>query len=183
MFIDLTWPRVIRPPNVPIHNLDDDSLLSIFNLCRPNPFKVGEYGDVLLANRDQQCWWYKLVKVCRRWRHLILGSASHLSLCLVCSRGTPVAEMLAHPPPLPLIIDHDDENRDLTPEDEKGIMFALQHRARVRRICSFNSLPRASKNVAGRKSSYNDLRHVTSPTPPDSRAPMRLQGRGWHLAW
>ena len=40
--------------------------------------------------------------------------------------------MLAHSPPLPLIVDHDDEN--LTAEDEQGIMIALQHRDRVRRI-------------------------------------------------
>jgi hypothetical protein len=60
-------------------------------------------------------WWYKLVKVCRRWRYLILESASHLGLCLVCSPGTPVAEMLAHSPPLPLIILHNDKNHDLNP--------------------------------------------------------------------
>jgi hypothetical protein len=44
--------------------------------------------------------------------------------------------MLAHSPPaIPLIIDHfDDEYQDLTAEDEKGIILALQHRDRVRRI-------------------------------------------------
>ena len=72
------------------------------------------------------------MKVCRRWRYLILGSASHLSLRLVCSPGTPVAEMLAHSPPLPLIISYNAKNLDLTPEDERGIMLALKHRDRVR---------------------------------------------------
>jgi hypothetical protein len=43
--------------------------------------------------------------------------------------------MLADSPPLPLIIDHiDDEYDVLTPEDEEGIILALQHRDRVRRI-------------------------------------------------
>jgi hypothetical protein len=43
--------------------------------------------------------------------------------------------MLAHSPPVPLIIDHIDKEYDvLTPEDEEGIILALQHRDRVRRI-------------------------------------------------
>jgi hypothetical protein len=43
--------------------------------------------------------------------------------------------MLAHFPPLPLIIDHiDGEYHVLSPEDEEGIIFALRHRDRVRRI-------------------------------------------------
>ena len=86
------------------------------------------------VNWVEERWWYKLVKVCQRWRHLILGSASHLGLCLVCSRGTPVAAMLAHFPPLPLVIIYNDSSHDFTPEDEGGIMFALEHRDRVQRI-------------------------------------------------
>jgi len=43
----------------------------------------------------------------------------------------PVEDMLAHSPPLPLIIDHTD---DVSAEDEEGILLALQHRDRVRRI-------------------------------------------------
>ena len=42
--------------------------------------------------------------------------------------------MLAHSPPLPLIIDHVDKAREITAEDEEGIIFALQHPDRVRRI-------------------------------------------------
>ena len=74
------------------------------------------------------------MKVCRRWRHLILGTASYLGLCLVCTRGAPVADMLAHFPPLPLIIYHGDKDHDLTADEEEGIMFTLQRRDRVRRI-------------------------------------------------
>jgi hypothetical protein len=125
---------------VSIHSLDDDSLLSIFGLCRPNLFEE-DGGFIHWTNLVRERWWYELVKVCRRWRYLILGSASHLGLCLVCSRGTPVAEMLAHSPPLPLIINHDDNNHDLTPEDERGIMFALENRDRVQRICLGMSVP------------------------------------------
>ena len=78
--------------------------------------------------------WYKLAHVCQRWRNLIFGSASYLGLCLVCTKGTPVANMLAHSPPFPIIIDYPDKNSDITAEDEEGIMLALEQRGRVRRI-------------------------------------------------
>ncbi len=42
--------------------------------------------------------------------------------------------MLAHSPPLSLIIDYNDEHDALTAEDEKAIALALGHRDRVRRI-------------------------------------------------
>ena len=63
----------------------------------------------------------------------MLESASHLRLSLVCARGSPVADMLAHSP-LPLTIDHFDKDQDITAEDEEGIILALQHRDRVHRI-------------------------------------------------
>ena len=46
----------------------------------------------------------------------------------------PVAEMLAHYPPLPLVIDYADRDQDLTPEDEEGLKLALRHHDRVRRV-------------------------------------------------
>ena len=91
----------------------------------------GEWG--------RERWWYAPAQVCRRWRYLILGSASHLRLHLLCTYGTPVADMLAHSPPFPLIIDlpgvHSGiDGHDITAEDEERIMLALQHRERIRRI-------------------------------------------------
>jgi len=120
-----------------IHILDDDSLLSIFDLCRP----VLLDNDVVRNERileggkwGRERWWHKLTHVCRRWRYLILGSASHLGLSLLCTYGTPVTDMLAHSPPFPLVIDHVDRSRPITAEDEEQIMLALQHHDRVRRI-------------------------------------------------
>jgi hypothetical protein len=52
--------------------------------------------------------------------------------CLVCTIGTPVADMLAHSPRLPLIIDHVYERRDFTAEDEKGMALALKQCDRLR---------------------------------------------------
>ena len=42
--------------------------------------------------------------------------------------------MLAHSPPLPLVIDHINNYPDITTKDEEGILFALRHHDRVRRI-------------------------------------------------
>jgi hypothetical protein len=97
---------------------------------------VEEDGNIMLLEEmwDHERWWYKLVHVCRRWRNLVLGSASHLGLCLLCTHGTPVADMLAHSPPLPLIIDYLNSDYDIVAEDEEDILLALQHRDRVRRI-------------------------------------------------
>jgi hypothetical protein len=47
---------------------------------------------------------------------------------------TPVADMLAHSPPLPLVINFFDDDRDITGEDEKAVILALQQRDRIRRV-------------------------------------------------
>ena len=127
-----------------IHILDDYSLLNIFFLTRPALLDEGEDSILQILgggewNRER--WWYGLVQVCRRWRYIMLESASYLRLSYICVRGTPVADMLANSPPLPLIIDHYDEHRDLTAKDEEGILLALQHRGRVRRIRLVNPIP------------------------------------------
>ena len=79
-------------------------------------------------------WWYGLAHVCRRWRNVIFGSASYLGVSLVCTFGTPVADMLAHSPPLPLIIHYATKTRDITTDDEQGIILALKQRDRVLRV-------------------------------------------------
>jgi hypothetical protein len=121
-----------------IHILDDDSLLNVFYYCRPVLLDEDETGDdtrVLLGGEwGRERWWYVLTHACRRWREVVLASASHLGLCLVCTHGTPVAKMLAHSPALPLIVDYVDQDREMNLQDEEGILIALGHRGRVRRI-------------------------------------------------
>jgi hypothetical protein len=122
-----------------IHILDNDSLLNIFFSCRSAIFDGDESDDIRIFggkawNRER--WWYRLTQICQRWRNIILGSPTYLQLCLVCTRGTPVADMLAHSPPLPLDIDFSTFETDLaiTAEDEEGIILALEQRDRVRRV-------------------------------------------------
>ena len=130
-----------RPRKAFIHILNGDLLLNIFHLCRPVLLDEEADDDCIFEAKkwDHECWWYKLAHVCQKWRYLVIASASQLRLCLVCTYATPVADMLAHSPPLPLIIDYVDQDpsHEVTVEDEEGILLALQHRHRVRciRLC------------------------------------------------
>ena len=119
-----------RPRTASIHILDDDSLLHMIYLCRP--FLLDE--DVIANWRYNGYWWYALAHVCQRWRNIILRAATYLGLSLVCTYGTPVADMLAHSPPFPIVIGYFRNDRELTREDEEGIILALKQRDRVRRV-------------------------------------------------
>jgi hypothetical protein len=128
---------------VSIHILDDDSLLNIFYLYRLS--LSDEDGDTLGDTTrifrgtgewvPPRQWWYKPAHVCQRWRNIILGSAFYLGVSLVCTNGTPVADMMAHSPPLPLIIDYFEEYLDIASKDEEGAVLALKKRDRVCCIC------------------------------------------------
>jgi hypothetical protein len=125
------------PHSASIDILDDNSLLNIFYVYRQAIVVEDENVDLrpIGGNRwTSERWWYTLAQVCQRWRILILGSPSHLALCLLCTYGTPVADMLTHSPPLPLVIDYAMKDWDITAEDEEGIILALVQRDRIRRI-------------------------------------------------
>ena len=78
-----------------------------------------------------------VVHVFQRWRNPIFWSAYYLGLCLVYTFGTPIAGMLAHSPPLSLIIDHKDTDGTLITEGEEGMVLALKQRDLVHciRLC------------------------------------------------
>ena len=156
----LTDDGLLSPP---IHVLDDYSLLNIFSYSRPALLDESKADNNQLLNGgdwNRERWWYRLVQVCRRWRYLVLNSASHLRLSLVCKRGTPVTDMLAHSPPLPLIIDHFDEYDDITPEDEIGIILALRHRDRVRRIRLKKPFPILQKLIISLDGEFLNLEYL-----------------------
>ena len=146
--------------------LDDDSLLNVFYLYRP--FVLGEDEDEECGLHggcngwDLERWWYKLAHVCQRWRNLILGSSSYLGVCLVCSEGTPVVEMLAHSPPLPLVVDyfHKPEYSDISAEDEEGLTLALEQRNRVRRIRLRMGITNLQKFITAIGGEYPILGHL-----------------------
>jgi hypothetical protein len=147
---------------VSIHILDDDSLLNIFYLYRPAILDEDEDNDNRLyggTGWDSERWWYKLAQVCQGWRSLILGSATYLDLCLFCTYGTPVADMLAHSPHLPLVIDYVGLNQDITAEEER-IIFALEQRDRVRRVRLDMPLPNLQKLIMAIDEEYPVLEYL-----------------------
>jgi hypothetical protein len=119
-------------PHSPIYTLNDDVLLNIFYLYRLHVTDEEDDEGVFFERMwDRQRWWYKPAQVSRRWRYLILASPALLNLHLLCTYGVPVADMLAHSPPLPLIIFYIDGYHEMTAEDEEGALLALSHHDRV----------------------------------------------------
>ena len=117
-----------------------------------------------------ECWWYGLAHVCQRWRNLILGSASYLGLCLVCTYGTPVADMLTHSPPLPLVIDYyDGENTNITAEGEEAIILALEQRDRVQRIRLILPVLKLQKLITAIDGEYSILEYLILADPPKDK--------------
>ena len=114
---------------------------------------------------ERELWWYKLAHVCQRWRNLILRSASYLGLCLVCTYGTPIADMLAHSPPLPLVIDYAGENHQLAGKVEEGIILALEQRDRVRRVRLVVSLQTLQKLTMVMVEEYPVLEYLVMMSP------------------
>jgi hypothetical protein len=155
-------------PHSPIYALNDDALLNIFYLYRPAILDEyeDENGDLTL-DWDHQRWWYKLAHVSRRWRYLVLASPSYLDLHLFCTHGVPVAEMLAHSPPLPLTIFYDDPYHGMTVEDEKDILVALSHRDRVRRICLILSSSTLRKLIVAMDEQFPTLERMYVGCWPD----------------
>ena len=168
---DQIRPTGNRPYSASIHILDDDSLLNIFCLYRPFPLSEDQDINARLGGGVKwvgEHWWYRPAHVCQRWRNLILGSASYLGLCLVCTYRTPVADMLAHSPPLPLVIDY--QYHDITAEDEEAIALALAQRDRVRRIRFHIPLLSLQKLIVAIDGEYPILEYLILADPPEEKS-------------
>jgi hypothetical protein len=111
-------------------------------------FADADYGGALNPRIPEQ-WWYKLAQVCQRWQKILLGSASYLDLCLICTYGTPVADMLAHSPSLPLVIDFFHVHWGITTEDEEGVILALERRDRVRLLIPARNMRNLITSIEG----------------------------------
>ena len=166
--LNMTAQMGNRPRAASIHILDDDSLLHVFYLYRP--FLLGEEDDYYArfeGGRAQWVrgrWWYRLAHVCQRWRYIILGSASYLGISLICTRGTPVADMVTHSPPLPLVIDYFLQYHDISAEDGEQIIHALRHRGRVSRI-RLNA--RQQRLIMAMDDEYSNLKYLIVVPPKD----------------
>ena len=130
---NLDTPGHRHVPQITIHALNHDVLLNIFHWYR----RVNT-TDGFDRSWNLERWWYRPIQVCRTWRHLILASPTRLDLHLVCTHGTPITSMLAHSPPLPLIVYYPGRGRgmhgDASSGEPEDVHFALRQRSRVRRI-------------------------------------------------
>jgi hypothetical protein len=175
-------PRACEPLSTTIQDLDNDSLLHVFYLFRPSLIEVDELGTAIWKWGTQQ-WWYKLAQVCSRWRCLVLGSASYLGLSLVCKPGISIVDMLAHSPPLPLIIGFNHPTHELTAEDEEGIISTLQHRDRLQ--CIYLQLPFLSlqKLILIMDDEFPALQYlyIGPPTKHDTQLALPLTFEAPHL--
>ena len=111
VLIDFCVGKGCRPS---IDILMDDLLLEIFHCYRL---------DAPLGWDHK--WWYDLMHTCRRWRHLILESASSLRLHFHLTYDKPIEEMLRYSPPLPLYIDYGEAQ--MSTKDEEGALLVLRH--------------------------------------------------------
>src|SRR5260370_26359704 len=107
---------------VTIDVLPDVALLEIF-VCYLNQIREENGGYY-----EMQAW-DTLVHVCRKWRSVVFGSPLRLNLRLLCTDQTPVREMLAVWPPLPIVV------RQLGIRRIDNIIAALEHNDRV---CEIN---------------------------------------------
>ena len=138
----------------------------MFYLYRP--FLLGEYDKDKISRLiggsvgwDRGRWWYKLAHVCQRWRNVVLGSAAYLDVSLVCTKGTPVGDMLAHSPPLPLVVEYKfDEDEDITEEDKKAAILALKQYDRVRRVRLYMPPTSLQKFITTMDDEYPILEHL-----------------------
>jgi hypothetical protein len=101
--------------------LNGDVLLKIFELCRLDDEE----------NWNLQLRWCTLSHVCRTWRHLIHQSSFYLNMQIYFTNGALPLDMLAHLPPLPLVIDYWSGE---AAEVDTGLLHAIQQRDRIRRI-------------------------------------------------
>ena len=157
------------PLTASIHILDDDSLLNVFHLYQPFLFGEDQAEDVRLVGGtegwERGRWWYKLSHVCQRWRRVILGSASYLGISLVCTEGTPVADMLAHSPPLPLDLDYLNVDVEIAAEDEEGAILVLKQYNRVRRVRLNMPVASVQKLIEAMDDEYPILEHLIIVLP------------------
>lgn len=140
-------------------------------------------GDVLLAifhhyqldnERDwnRKLRWCKLSHVCRKWRHLIYQSSFHLNMHILFTNGTPPLDLLAHLPPLPLVVDYQGGDAD----DDTGIIHAIQHRDRVLRIVYQAPCLHLGRFVASMHESFPRLEFISlsSTTKPEEGTRLML---------
>ena len=100
--------------------LSDDIMLNIFRYCLSITPRI----------------WPTLVRVCHKWRQIVLASPLSLNLRLHCTHGTPVLEALNCCIALPIVVQYGGAPNlnPPAPEDDDNIIAALKQSDRVSSI-------------------------------------------------
>ena len=125
--------------------LPDDVLLEAFY------FYVTNKGP---ATKTKTEAWQILIHVCRRWRHIVLGSPRRLDLRLFCTASTPAKDMLDIWPAFPIVVqghvvERIDKKSNLVSDDSDvdNIVAALKRSDRVCQIivaCTTSQMEKVS---------------------------------------
>jgi hypothetical protein len=78
--------------------------------------------------------------------------------------------MLAHSPPLPLVIDYSDKCGNITAEDEEGAILALKQRGRVRRVRLGLPVSNLHKLIVATDGEYPILEYLVIVYEPEEQA-------------
>jgi hypothetical protein len=169
--------QIIKKPHSPVISqsvLNDDVLLHILYIHRLHIEDEVDGYETWYPCWDSQRWWYQLAHVSRQWRRVILSAPRLLDLHLVCTSGMPVADVLAHWPPLPLIVIYWLDNHPIMKaEDEKGALLTLSHRDRVRRVALRMPSSELEKLLVAMDGQFPNLErlNIVSSNPPGVTLP------------
>jgi hypothetical protein len=78
--------------------------------------------------------------------------------------------MLAHSPPLPLVIDYRIGNRDITAEDEEGVILALEQYNRLRRVRLLMPATSLQKLIVAMDDEYPILEYLIISRPLEDKS-------------
>jgi hypothetical protein len=78
--------------------------------------------------------------------------------------------MLAHSPPLPLVLDYFEEGRDFTAEDEKRAILALKQRNRIRRVRICIPFTTLQKLILAMDEEYPILQYLVITLPIEDKS-------------
>ena len=150
--------------------LPNDVLLYIFNFHVHLPQPHYPFSTLSGASLDA---WHTLIHVCRRWRHVVLGSPCSLGLRLHCTNRTPVRTMLDIWPACPIIVFcHRSPGFPL--HGVRNIIAALKCRDRVCEIRFWGVQKSLLKRFAVLNVSFPELKSVQLSLADDEYPPALL---------
>lgn len=145
-------------------------LLDIFNFLVHVPQPHYPFSNPSGAILDA---WHTLLHVCRRWRHVVLGSPRSLDLKLHCTNRTPVRTMLDIWPACPIVV-FCHRSPGFTLRGVRNVIAALKCCDRVCEIRLWGVQKSLLKRFAVLNASFPELKSVQLSLADDGNSPAVL---------